>query len=77
MNTFAVIRSLPMFAVGGGFALIGLGLFALTLRKPKELGPNPTRAQLRERDELAQETNKLRMGAAGAVVIGAALMLIF
>jgi len=77
MNALAAIRFLPMFAVGGGFALMGLALFALTLRKPKELGPSPTKSELRAREELAEETNKMRLGAALAVGLGVVLMLIF
>jgi hypothetical protein len=77
MNTLAAIHSLPMLAVGGGFALMGLALFALTLRKPKTMGPNPTRSELREREALAEETNKMRIGAGLAVALGVVLMLIF
>ena len=73
----AVIHSLGMFAIGGGFALMGLGLFALTLRKMKPIGPNPTKAQLREREALENENNKLRIGAAVAVGMGVLMMVIF
>ena len=69
------MRPLAFIALGFGFILMGLGLFALTLRKPKALPANPTKAQLREQADAAQETKKMRIAAAVACAFGAGIAL--
>ena len=40
------MRSTAFIALGLGFILMAAGLFALTLRKPKDLPANPNKSQL-------------------------------
>jgi hypothetical protein len=61
--------------LGVGFLLMGVGLYALTLRKPKPMAGNPTKSQLRERADLAQEMKKMRIAAACVTCAGAALVI--
>ena len=65
------MRPLVFISTGIAFVLMGLGLFALSLRKPKPLPAMPTKTQLREQAELAQETKKMRIAAGVAVGVGA------
>jgi hypothetical protein len=68
------MRSLVFTGIGVGFLLMGVGLYALTWRKPKP--PSlPTKAQLREMAELAEETKKMRTAASVIAVLGAALVI--
>jgi len=70
---------LVFIGLGIGFLLMGVGLYALTLRKPKTevaRGANPTKAQLRESVERAAETKKMRI-AAGCLAVFGAILVIF
>ena len=67
------MRSLPLLGLGIGFMLMGLGLFALSFRKAKPTPALPTKTQLREQDELSQETKKLRLAAGAVLGFGAVL----
>lgn len=68
---------LVFIGLGIGFLLMGVALYALTLRKPKAdtAGANPTKAQLRESVERAAEAKKMRIAAAGLAVFGALLVI--
>jgi hypothetical protein len=67
------MRSPAFIALGLGFVLMGGGLYALTLIKIKDVGPHPTKAQLRERVALAAETRKMRLAAGVIAGLGALL----
>ncbi len=70
---------LVFIGLGIGFLLMGVGLYALTLRKPKPAvagGANPTKSQLRESVERAAEAKKMRI-AAGCLAFFGALLVIF
>ena len=70
---------LVFIGLGIGFLLMGVGLYALTWRKPKAEGAsaaNPTKTQLRERAEREAETRKMRL-AAGCLALFGALLVIF
>jgi hypothetical protein len=71
------MRSSAFIAIGLGFILMGVGLFALTLRKPKSAMVNPTKAQLREQAALAEESRKMRLAAGVVAGSGALLCLAF
>ena len=71
------MRSPAFIALGLGFILMGAGLFALTLRKPKDAPALPTKAQQREQAALAAETKKMRLAAGVVAGFGFALCLIF
>lgn len=62
--------------LGIGFILMGAGLYALTLRKPKPTPASPTKAQLREAAALAEENRKMRLAAGGAAVLGVVFLLL-
>lgn len=64
------MRSIAFIALGVGFILMAAGLFALTLRKPKELPANPNKSQLREAEALVEENRKMRLAAAIVAAIG-------
>jgi uncharacterized protein YjeT (DUF2065 family) len=66
------MRTAAFIAIGLIFILMGVGLFALTLRKGKEIAL-PTKAQLRERAALAEENQKMRIAA--GVAVGAGVIL--
>lgn len=68
------MRSLVFTGLGVGFLLMGVGLYALTWRKP-QTPSHPTKAQLRELAELAEETKKMRVAASVITVLGAALVI--
>ena len=70
------MRHLVFTGLGLGFVLMGAGLFALTLRKPKDLPAVPNKSQLRERAALAEETKKMRFGAIAIFGFGAVLILL-
>lgn len=70
------MRSLPILGLGIFFALAGLGLFALTLRKEKDAKVPVKKHEIRAQEAQKFETNKLRIAAAVSVVIGAALMIL-
>ncbi len=70
---------LVFIGLGIGFLLMGVALYALTLRKPKSeaaSGVNPTKSQLRESVERAAEAKKMRI-AAGVLAVFGALLVIF
>ena len=67
------MRSFAFAAIGLGFVLMGAGLYALTLRKPKETPATPTKSQLREQAALAEENKKMRIGA--GVIAGVGLIM--
>ena len=67
--------NLALLGLGIGFLVMAGGLFALTLRKPKEAPvASPSSKQLREQAALDEEKKKMRIGA--AVVAGFGLLLI-
>ena len=67
--------NIVLLGLGIGFIIMGGGLFALTLRKPKETTVvNPTTKQQREQAALAEETKKMRIAA--AVVTGFGIVLL-
>lgn len=80
------MRSLPVFGLGIALALVGVGLFALTLRKPKPSGATEGAARPLKKSEvrdletqkLARQTEATKLRIAGAVfaVAGAVLMVI-
>lgn len=71
------MRSLPLFGLGIFFALAGIGLFAITLRKQPEAPTAPVKkAELRAQEARQTEANKLRVAAVISVIVGAGLMLI-
>lgn len=70
------MRNTMFIGLGLGFILMGAGLFALTLRKPKPTPANPNKSQLREQAALAEETKKMRIGAGAVAAFGAVLLLI-
>lgn len=70
------MRPLLFAGLGIGFILMGAGLYALTLRKPKPTATPPTKAQLREQAALAEENKKMRLAAGGAAGLGAVFLLL-
>jgi hypothetical protein len=70
------MRSIALAGLGIGFILMGGGLFALTLRKPKPVPPNPNSKQLREQAALADEQKKMRIGAGVVAGFGIILLVI-
>lgn len=70
------MHSLPILGLGIFFALAGLGLFALTLRKEKEAKVPVKKHEIRALEAQKTETAKLRIAAAVSVAIGAALMIL-
>ena len=71
------MHSLQAFGLGIFFALAGIGLFALTLRKT-DVSAAPARksAALREQRARRTEVTKLRIAGAVSVLVGALLMVI-
>jgi hypothetical protein len=67
------MRSFAFASIGLGFVLMGAGLYALTLRKPKDTPATPTKSQLRELAALAEENKKMRIGA--GVIAGVGLIM--
>ena len=67
------MRSIVFAAIGLGFILMGAGLYALTLRKPKNTPAIPTKSDLREQAALAEENRKMRLAAGISAAIGFAL----
>ena len=70
------MSSLPIFGLGFIFVLMGVGMFLLSLRKPKPLPAAPKKADLREQEALRDETKKMRIGAGILAGLGVVLMLI-
>ena len=70
------MRSFAFAAVGLGFVLMGAGLFALTLRKPKDKPAVPTKAQQREQAVLDEEKKKMHIAAGVSVAVGLALIVL-
>lgn len=69
--------NIGLLALGIGFILMAIGLFVLTLRKPKEEpGAKPNTKQQRELAALAEEKKKMRIGAVVVAAFGAALIFI-
>ena len=68
------MRPLVFSGLGIGFIIMGAGLYALSLRKPKSMPATPTKSQLREQAALAAETKKMRI--ASAVVVGFGVLLV-
>ena len=71
------MRAPAFIALGLGFILMGVGLFALTLRKPKQASTLPTKTQLREQAALAAETKKMRIAAGVVALFGLGICLMF
>lgn len=71
------MRSPAFIAIGLGFILMGAGLFALTLKKPKDVSAHPSKAQLRELAALADENRKMRTAAGIVAGLGALLCGVF
>lgn len=75
------MHSLPVFGLGIAVALLGLGMFAVTLRRSSAAAVAPLKkSQVRalEVEKAAQKTeaNKLRIAGAVCVAVGAALMVL-
>lgn len=70
------MRPLVFTGLGVGFILMGLALYALTLRKPKSTPVIPNKSQLREQEALALETKKMRIAAGITAVFGVVLVLL-
>jgi hypothetical protein len=67
--------NLALLGLGIGFIIMAGGLFALTLRKPKETPiANPNSKQLREQAALADETKKMRIASIVVAVFGLLLI---
>lgn len=69
------MRPLVFNGLGIGFILMGAGLYALTLRKPKPTPANPNKSQLREQAALAAENKKMRLASGVVAGFGAVLLL--
>ena len=69
------MRPIAFIGLGFGFILMGAALFALTMRKPKDLPALPNKSQLRERAALVEETKKMRIGAGVVVAFGVIIIL--
>jgi len=78
------MHSLRILGFGAAFALGGIALFAVTLRKPADptakLGAVPKKSELRDREARAAaqaaEAKKLRLVGAVCVAVGATLMIL-
>jgi len=70
------MRNVAFIGLGLGFILMGAGLFALTLRKPKAPTANPSKAQQREEAALADEAKRMRIAAGGVGGFGVVLLLL-
>ena len=70
------MHSLPLFGMGVFFAIAGIGLFSVTLRKAKVAAAPVKKSELRELQARQLETTKLRIAAAISVAIGVVLMTI-
>ena len=70
------MRSLVFTGLGIGFILMGVALYALTLRKPKPTPAIPNKSQLREQAELAEETKKMRLASGVTAGFGVVLILL-
>ena len=75
------MQSLPLLGLGFSLAIAGIGLFALTMRRPKTEATRPAgqplkKAELRALEAQQTETKKLRIAAAIVVVVGAVLMVL-
>ena len=70
------MRPLVFTGLGVGFILMGLALYALTLRKQKPTAALPNKSQLREQAALAEETKKMRIASLVTAVFGVVLILL-
>jgi hypothetical protein len=71
------MHSLARLGFGIFFALIGIALFAFTMRKGTTRAVQPVKkSELRVRAAEQTEANKLRIAAAIFVAVGAALMVL-
>ena len=70
------MRPLVFTGLGFGFILMGVALYALTLRKPKETPTNPNKAQQREQATLAEENRKMRIASGVSAAFGVLLILL-
>ena len=70
------MRPLVFTGLGVGFILMGVALYALTLRKPKPSAVVPNKSQQREQAVLAEETKKMRIASLVTAVFGAVLILL-
>jgi len=70
------MRHLVFTGLGIGFILMGVALYALTLRKQKPTAALPNKSQLREQTALAEETKKMRIASAVTAAFGAVLILL-
>lgn len=64
------MRNHALTGLGLGFMLMGIGLYALTVRKGRTLPANPTKAQVREQAERVEEDKKMRLGAVVVAALG-------
>lgn len=71
------MRSAAFIALGLGFVIMGGGLYALTRLKTKPLPPHPTKSQLREQAEMAEENKKMRLAAGVIAGIGVLIAVVF
>jgi hypothetical protein len=70
------MRPLVFTGLGVGFILMGVALYALTLRKPKPTPAIPNKSQLREQAALLAETKKMRIASLVTAAFGAVLILL-
>jgi hypothetical protein len=74
------MHSLRILGIGAAFALAGLALFAVTLRKPAEPKATMKKSELREREAQRvahnDEAKKLRLVSVLCVAVGAVLMIL-
>ena len=70
------MRHLVFTGLGVGFILMGVALYALTLRKPKSTTALPNKSELREQAVLAEETKKMRIASGVTAAFGAVLVLL-
>lgn len=70
------MRSLVFIGLGIGFILMGAGLYALTMRKPKATPALPNKTQLREQAALAEENRKMRLAAGSIGGLGALFVIL-
>jgi hypothetical protein len=74
------MHSLPIIGLAVALAVLGLGLFAITLLKtaaPKSAPARPAnKSELREQAARKAEAKKLRIASAGCVAAAAALLIL-
>jgi hypothetical protein len=72
-------HNIPLQALGGFFAVVGVALFLLAFRpaKPVDTAVPPKKSELREQADRQKESGKLRLAGLLLFVFGVILVLIF